>query len=608
MKEENNLEILVVEDSPTQAAQLHHILEMAGFKVSGAGNGKEALNLLQGGLRPTLVISDILMPEMDGYELCRRLRADERFRVLPVILVTTLSDPKDVIKGLECGANNFIIKPYDEKYLLNRIHYLLSNFELRKNAIAEMGINVLFSGENYFITAERLQILDLLLSTYENAYYQNIELIKAQNELRELNERLEELVMERTSELVDTNKRLQRELEERKRAEEEQARLQEQLRQSQKMEAVGLLAGGIAHDFNNLLMAIVSYGGILQMKMTDDDPLRPNVDNMLDVVDRAAGLTQGLLAFSRKQVINLRPVNLNEIIGKTEKFLARIIGEDIEFQTTFREDPLVVTADSGQIEQVLMNLATNARDAMPQGGSLSIITESTEIDSGYIKAHGYGEPGRYALLSVIDSGTGMDAATTKRIFEPFFTTKEVGKGTGLGLAVVYGIVKQHGGYINVYSEQGSGTTFRICLPLLKGGEHAGVKPTSRPKPTGGTETILLAEDDEELRQLAKYILTEFGYTVIEAVDGEDAVSRFTEHRERIQLLLLDLIMPKKKGNDACDEIRKMGSDVPAIFISGYPRDVLQGKGFLEEGCELIMKPVNPQNLLRTIRAVLDGQG
>jgi len=391
----------------------------------------------------------------------------------------------------------------------------------------------------------------------------------------------------------------------RTRTEEEQARLQEQLRQSQKMEAVGLLAGGVAHDFNNLLMAIVSYGGVLQLKMAEDDPLKPYVDKMLTVVDRAAGLTQSLLAFSRKQVMNLQPYNLNEIVRKVEKLLARIIGEDIRIQTNFMEDPLIVNVDSGQIEQVLMNLATNGRDAMPQGGTLSIVTESSEMDGEYIKAHGYGEPGRYAQFSVSDSGTGMDAATVKRIFEPFFTTKELGRGTGLGLAVVYGIVKQHGGFINVYSEPGIGTTFHIRLPLMKGGECVGEEPAPRTQPTGGTETILLAEDEKELRKLMKAVLTEFGYTVIEAEDGEDAVRKFTEYGERIQLLLLDVIMPKKSGKDACGEIRKMDRDVLTLFISGYPPDVIQGKGLLEEGCDLVMKPVSPQNLLKKIREVLE---
>jgi CheY-like chemotaxis protein len=269
------------------------------------------------------------------------------------------------------------------------------------------------------------------------------------------------------------------------------------------------------------------------------------------------------------------------------------------------DEPLIVNVDSGQFEQVLMNLATNARDAMLHGGSLSIVTESSEIDSEYIKAHGYGEPGGYALVSVSDSGMGMDAATTKRIFEPFFTTKAQGKGTGLGLAVVYGIVKQHGGFINVYSEPGIGTTFLIRLPLLQGGEYDGEEQVPQAQPAGGKETILLAEDEKDLRELIKDVLTEFGYTVIEAEDGEDAVRRFTENRERIQLLLLDVIMPKKSGKDACDEIRKMGSDIRTIFISGYPPDVILKRGLLEEGRDLIRKPVSPQNLLRKIREVLD---
>jgi len=385
----------------------------------------------------------------------------------------------------------------------------------------------------------------------------------------------------------------------------ERKKLEAQLLQSQKMEAVGLLAGGVAHDFNNMLMAIIGYGNILQMKMAEDDPLRSNVDKLLGAADRAAGLTQSLLAFSRKQVIHLQPVNLNEIIRKVDKFLARIIGEDIEIRSTFMEEPLNVNADSGQIEQVLMNLATNARDAMPQGGLLSIVTESVEIDSEHIRHEGYFESGRYAVFSVTDSGTGMDPTTVKRLCEPFFTTKELGRGTGLGMSIVYGIVKQHGGFIEVYSEPGSGTTFRIHLPQLKGGEPVGTAPQPQPQPRKGTETILLAEDDAEIRKLSREVLTEFGYTVIEAADGEEAVRNFKEHRELIQLLLLDLNMPRKNGKDAFDEIRTMDSHVRAIFISGYPVDDNQRKSMLEAGCDLIMKPVSPQNLLSKIREVLE---
>lgn len=382
-------------------------------------------------------------------------------------------------------------------------------------------------------------------------------------------------------------------------------KLEGQLRQSQKMEAVGLLAGGVAHDFNNMLMAIVGYGNVLRMKLEEDHPLSDHIDKLLAAADRAAGLTQSLLAFSRKQVMDSRPVNLNEIIRRVEKFVARIIGEDIEIRTSYRKDPLNIIADSGQIEQVLMNLAANARDAMPHGGSFSIVTDSIEIDRNYIDVHGFGEPGTFALILASDTGKGMDAATRQRVFEPFFTTKEVGKGTGLGLSVTYGIIKQHNGYINIYSEPDKGTTFRIYLPLAEATAVERNEPLPQLRPRGGSETILLAEDEADLRTLARQVLTEFGYRVIEAVDGEDAVSRYTEHKEEIQLLLLDIIMPKKNGKDAYDEIRKMGGEVRTIFLSGYPPDMIRKNGILGSEFDLVMKPISPQNLLKKIREVLD---
>ena len=385
----------------------------------------------------------------------------------------------------------------------------------------------------------------------------------------------------------------------------ENRKLEEQLRQSQKMEAVGQLAGGIAHDFNNILSAIVGFSTLVQMDMAENDPSHAHMEQVLAAVDRGAELTKSLLAFSRKQVMQPAPANLNEIILKTGKFLGRIIGEDIAFETTFKKETLTVNVDSGQIEQVLMNLATNARDAMPNGGTFSIATESVEIDHNFLDAHNYGVTGRYAQISVTDTGTGMDAATTARIFEPFFSTKDVGKGTGLGLPIVYGIIKQHNGFINVYSEPGIGTTFRIYLPLLlENSLDERAQAPSLPIPRGA-ETILLAEDDTMIRTLTKGFLTDFGYTVITATDGEDAISKFKENKERIQLLLFDLIMPKKSGKAAYDEIKKSGSDVRAIFVSGYLLDVIYKKGLEDERCDLVMKPVSPQDLLRKIREVLD---
>jgi PAS domain S-box-containing protein len=385
----------------------------------------------------------------------------------------------------------------------------------------------------------------------------------------------------------------------------ENRKLEEQLRQSQKLESIGTLAGGIAHDFNNILTAIVGYGQITLMKMPEDDPLRHNIDCILQGADRAAHLTKELLLFSRKQVVDRKPLNLNEVVARVEKFLKKVIGEDIAFKTVIHEAPLPVLADEHQLEQVLMNLTTNARDAMSRGGALTVTTGMVNLDSEFISAHGYGNPGNYAHITITDTGEGMDEATQRRIFEPFFTTRMVGKGTGLGLAVTYGIIKQHDGYISVNSEPGRGATFRIYLPLVQSesAEESQVLPEQGP--AGGTETILLAEDDEAVRFLMKRVLTEYGYTVIEAVDGADAVSRFSENRGKINLLLFDLIMPRMNGKEAFNEIRKTSPGIKVIFSSGYAPETIREKAMLEDGVNLIYKPTSPLELLRTVRSVLE---
>ncbi|HWR89801.1 MAG TPA: PAS domain S-box protein, partial [Dissulfurispiraceae bacterium] len=384
----------------------------------------------------------------------------------------------------------------------------------------------------------------------------------------------------------------------------EQKRLEEQLRHSQKLEAVGQLAGGIAHDFNNILTAIIGYGSLLQMIMSDDDPSRPHVDQILTLADKAANLTQSLLAFSRKQIIFLKPIDVNEVIRRVEKLLSRLIGEDIELRTLVAEDDLMIMGDSGQIEQVLMNLVTNSRDAMPDGGVLSIETARAEINTEFIQHYGFGEPGAYAVISVTDTGVGMDEKTKERIFEPFFTTKEVGKGTGLGLSIVYGIIRQHNGYINVDSEPGKGTTFRIYFPLIKSDvQKAGLKEETALQ--GGTETILVAEDEPEVRKITKAMLERFGYDVIEAVDGEDAVRKFKENKDTVRLLLFDVIMPKKNGKEAYEEIAAMQPGIRVLFTSGYAPDIIHKKGILEEGINFITKPVTPKDLLKKVRQVIE---
>ncbi|OGW37159.1 MAG: hypothetical protein A2Y97_01130 [Nitrospirae bacterium RBG_13_39_12] len=383
-------------------------------------------------------------------------------------------------------------------------------------------------------------------------------------------------------------------------------KLEEQLLQAQKMEAIGQLAGGIAHDFNNILTAIIGFGNLLQMEVGKDSPLNTYITRILSSAKRAANLTQGLLTFSRRQIISPKPVNLREIIKGLETLLPRLIGEDIELSVVLTDKDLIIMADSTQVEQVLMNLATNARDAMLDGGSLIIRTDIAEIDSEFIKAHGFGRPGSYALISVEDTGEGMDENTKDKIFEPFFTTKDVGKGTGLGLSMVYGIIKQHDGYINVYSETGRGTTFKIYLPLIKS-KVEDIKTSDLSFLRGGEETILIAEDDASVRELTREVLLWFGYKVIEAVDGEEAVKMFRENKEKIQLLILDVIMPKKNGKEVYNEIKRINPDIKAIFISGYTADIIHKKGIMEERLNFMLKPISPDKLLIKVREVLNSE-
>ncbi len=332
---------------------------------------------------------------------------------------------------------------------------------------------------------------------------------------------------------------------EHKRTEMEKGHLEAQLRQAQKMEAIGQLAGGVAHDFNNILTAVIGYSNLLKAKMAQDDPLRSYVEHILASSGKAVNLTQSLLAFGRKQVIELKPYKVSTLIKNIEKLLIRLLTEDIELVTFFCASDPTILADPTQIDQVLINLATNARDAMPNGGQLKIEVKIAEIDRTFVASYGYGEVGKYALISVSDTGVGMDTATKEKIFDPFFTTKEVGKGTGLGLSIVYGIAKQHNGYINVESNPGRGTTFHIYLPIVKMKEEE-----IRPDPIavrGGSETILIAEDNANVRQLTKEVLEQFGYTVIEAGDGEEAISKFQKSADSIDLVILDVVMQRRMG-------------------------------------------------------------
>ncbi|MBJ6723786.1 ATP-binding protein [Geomesophilobacter sediminis] len=384
----------------------------------------------------------------------------------------------------------------------------------------------------------------------------------------------------------------------------DQKSLEAQLRQSQKMEAVGQLAGGVAHDFNNILTVILGYCALLEMSAGGDGTHRHEIRQIADAAERAAALTRSLLAFSRKEAMHPELHDLNGVVDKVKGLLSRVIGEDVSLQVELSALPLVGKVDRAMIEQVLMNLATNARDAMPRGGLLGISTELVDLDEEYVQTHGCGTPGPHALICVSDTGVGMDADTRNRVFEPFFTTKEVGKGTGLGMSIVYGIVKQHRGNIHLYSEPGQGTTYRVFLPLDPA-VAAGVVPAVPVPERGGSETILVVEDEAPVQGIVEKVLRRSGYEVIVASDGKEGIELFAGNRDRIRLVLMDIIMPGMNGKEAWERIKELKPQARVLFTSGYTADVIQSRGELADGAEIIMKPVHPQALLRRIREILD---
>jgi PAS domain S-box-containing protein len=881
--------VLVVEDSATQREELCFVLEQSGYSVVTASNGEDGLAAAKT-KAIDLVISDIVMPEMNGYALCEALRADKKLQHLPVILLTSLTDPRDVIRGLESGANNFICKPYEARALLMRVQNVLANQEIRKAAASEMGISIFFAGQRFFITADRLQILDLLLSTYESAMNRNRELISVRDQLRILNEQLEARVAERTAALaaevaerkraqerehhlnrvltairnvnqlivrekdpgrlvqqacemlvetrgyravwiavdgrggppslvaqagwgeafealslrlregklppcwgralaaesglavldpretchecplwkaygpdaagvaplrhgardfgtlaiclapgarvddeeasllvevasdlglalhaMDTERRRAayaqivassqdamalvdcryvfeeanpscarlmgrdesaivghraaeilgeefflrtgkpnldrcfqgeivsfetpwevpglgsrfieaqyspcrapdgsvcsaavsiRDITDRKQAEAEREKLEEQFRASQKLEAIGSLAGGIAHDFNNLLSVILCCTEFAMVRVRDDDQARDELLEVKKAGERAVALTRQILAFSRKQVLRPVVLNLNQITAGVEKMLRRILGEDVDYRQVLAPDLGMVWADPGQIEQVLMNLVVNARDAMPEGGKLTIETSNVELDAEYAARHVAVKPGPYVRFAITDTGCGMDERTQARIFEPFFTTKERGKGTGLGLSTVYGIVKQSGGNIWVYSEPGQGTAFKIYLPRDL---SASVTVTSSrlaavPTPSTGTETILVVEDEEAVRDIARRILREAGYTLLTAASPENALLTCKTQQGKIHLLVTDVVMPQMSGRLLAERLALERPGIKVLYMSGYTDDAIVHHGTLAPGTNFIGKPFSAADLTRKVREVLD---
>lgn len=387
----------------------------------------------------------------------------------------------------------------------------------------------------------------------------------------------------------------------------ERKHLEDQFRQSQKMEAVGRLSGGVAHDFNNLLGVIIGYGEIVQEGTAEDSPLRTCIDEILKAGHRAASLTRQLLAFSRQQVMDPRVLDLNVVVKDMEKMLKRLIGEDIQLKTALDSALMRIKADQGQIEQVIMNLAVNARDAMLNGGELRLNTSNFHMDEDFVRRYPYPVlVGDYVLLTVTDNGVGMDATTRARVFEPFFTTKEKGKGTGLGLSMVYGVVKQSGGYIEVVSEPGAGATFKIYLPKVEVAVDPQKQPAELPDSLLGTETLLLVEDETSLRKLSRHLLERCGYDVLEAESGAEALRISQEQKRPIHLLLTDVVMPGMSGRALVDQLVKHRPETRVVYMSGYTGQTVGEHGVLAEGSFFLPKPFTREALARKIREALDG--
>jgi len=387
----------------------------------------------------------------------------------------------------------------------------------------------------------------------------------------------------------------------------ERVALEEKLRQSQKMEAVGRLAGGVAHDFNNLLTVIIGYSQILAEGVPAPSRLKDATAQIRSAADRAAGITRQLLAFSRKSILSPRVIDLNDVMMNIDTMLRRLIGEDIEILTVPGRDLGTVKADPGEVEQVIMNLVVNARDAMPSGGKLTLETDNAELDEAYARDHRPLQPGRYVMLAVSDTGIGMTADTQAHIFEPFFTTKEVGKGTGLGLSTVYGIVKQSGGYVWVYSEPGQGTTFKIYFPRIdQPAEGVGAEK----KPAGvqrGTETILLVEDDEQLRQLVASVLGESGYKVLAAAGTAEGLALCRSNHHDIRLLVTDVILPGMNGRQLAEQVKQISPHTRVLYISGYTSNAIVHYGVLDPGLWFLPKPFSLSALVVKVREVLDAE-
>jgi PAS domain S-box-containing protein len=639
--------VLVVEDDAETQEVLCAALELEGYTVHVATNGFEAINTART-LKPDLVLMDIIMPVMDGIEATRELKKDPITRHIPILMVTVVDRKKDIINGLEAGATDYIAKPFFLPELTARVKTALTTKKLYEEGIetkeqlimseekyrqlvqnAGEGILVLQDGMLRFFNPKTIELMGYSEDALTNRPF--IKMVHSEDREKVGAYFQDPLVVEeRTTSLtfriitedgntkwLETNTvsihwedkpaslSFLADITERKRAEEEKKKIQGQLLQAQKMEAVGTLAGGIAHDFNNLLQVVQGYTDLLLHNAGHDERQYLALQSIAGAAKRGAALTRQLLTFSRTMESYRRPLDLNHKVQDVKNLLERTIPKMISIKLELAEDLKIVNADATQVEQMLMNLAVNAKDSMPGGGELIIKTENVVLNEELCRIHPDAHPWVYALLTVSDNGHGMDEKTLGHIFEPFFTTKEIGKGTGLGLAMVYGIVKSHRGFISCSSQPGEGTTSKVYLPTVE--QEVEMVPEDKiiAPVAGGKERILLVDDEDIIRDLGIQLLGESGYTVFAVPDGETALELYRKEQKQIDLVILDLLMPGMGGMKCLDELLTINPEARVLISTGYSvdgptKETVEAK---TGGC--ITKPFDREQILNMIREVLD---
>jgi signal transduction histidine kinase len=560
------LQILIAEDSATQAQQLQHILEGNGYRVTATANGRLALEAAQRD-KPALIISDVIMPEMTGYELCSRIKADALLGDVPVILVTTLSDPHDVIRGLECRADNFILKPYDAEQLLHRIQFVLVNNQMRRSEQPGMGLEIVFGGQKHFITADRLQILNLLLSTYEAAMQRNQELSSTRDTLRQTNLQLQQLtheledrVLARTNELERSNEALRQ--------------AQQALIQQERLSALGQMASGIAHDINNAISPIALYTeSLLERETKLSAPAREQLVTIQRAIDDVAQTVARMREFYRPRDPDLQhaDVELNSLVQQVID-LTRARWSDqpqrrgimIEVKLTLAPELDAIRGSDNEIRDALTNLIFNAVDASPEGGVIEVCTRAltARADDGLAA--------QYVRLEVTDSGVGMDEETRRRCLEPFFTTKGE-RGTGLGLAMVYGMAQRHGAQLEIDSKPGGGTTMRLLFPVSAAASSSTARMPALKMPSDSLR-ILIVDDDLVLMQALSSTLQADGHQVTTAGGGQAGIDAFHKSRqtpEPFDVVITDLGMPYVDGRQVIASVRATTPHTPIILLTGW---------------------------------------